>query len=190
MKHLILFEKFQTIDFSEIAAKAIANLSSYDSIVAAYRNEENISLDIEDDEIIDSEDFKIWMKYDFEFNCERILDVLKSLVDNDQIKIFRQLKVNDDWLNNPTQQLGIYWSYDEKAADTHWGDYSKNHTVTLEALVEFDKIDITNTLLANLNPDIGELEKEVTLFKNTPIQLLHIWKDNVDVKFPKKQYFA
>lgn len=193
MKHLFLFENFQKINFSKLAAAAIKYLTGagYEVLVNAYKNEENINTTDDDNEIMYSEDFKKWLIYDFEYNCERIFNLINSLKENDnKIRIFRALKVDDVWLENPSENLGIYWSYDKKSVDTHWGDYSKKYTVILEAFVNFKNINMTNTILANVSPDTGEQEKEITLYKNSPVELLHIWKNDEDIKFPFKKYIA
>src|SRR5271157_2359503 len=82
-------------------------------------------LDIEnDDDFFTSIEFKEYLETKLKEKAEDILDIISNHVKNQgNIEIWRSLKVNDNWLNNinSAQRLGIYWTYDEKFAEPHWG---------------------------------------------------------------------
>ena len=42
-------------------------------------------------------------------------------------------------------------------------------------------IDWNQTIEANIDPQIGDDEKEITLFKNTPIKIEALWIDGKDM---------
>jgi hypothetical protein len=67
---------------------------------------------------------------------------------------------------------GIYWSWDEHAAEAHWGNFATGHVKwRLVADVSSRQIDWVSTLSANANPDMAD-EKEITLRENVPVKLV------------------
>jgi 2'-5' RNA ligase/GNAT superfamily N-acetyltransferase len=80
-----------------------------------------------------------------------------------------------------TKGIGIYWAYEEDAAEAHWGSFGDGSSeYTIEAQITEDAVDWESTILANLSPATGEDEKEITLNPGAPVKILR-WKgeDNV-----------
>mgnify|MGYP001311025622 CR=1 FL=1 len=55
------------------------------------------------------------------------------------------MTVSNNWIknlaNNKYINLGIFWSWDEKGAVSHWGNYKLKNKVVIESSVEKNKID-------------------------------------------------
>jgi 2'-5' RNA ligase/GNAT superfamily N-acetyltransferase len=70
------------------------------------------------------------------------------------------------------QGVGIYWAWEEKAAECHWGTGGAH--ITLHAVVNEDNVDWDGTLYANMDPSIGDAEKEIRLKEGTQFELVGI----------------
>jgi len=77
--------------------------------------------------------------------------------------------------------LGIYWSWDERAAEAHWGNSAHNNDALIKSSIKEEYIDWRNTLYANMDMSLGEEEKEITLFKNTSLKIEELYVDDNDV---------
>ena len=75
-----------------------------------------------------------------------------------------------------TKGVGIYWAYEDSAAEAHWGHPGSEGTYTLEAQITENAVDWDSTIFANLQPSIGDMEKEITLKEGAPVKLLR-WQD-------------
>ena len=155
--------------------------------LAEYCQENYIECDFEDEkhitEIKNSKDFKNYMKYELEYRFEETVNSLHGYIKNGMINVWRIISVKPDWLDHlqkQGQRLGIYWSYQKDAAEAHWGYKSKErpHYALIQVSVKEEHIDWISTVEANIRPDTGEEEKEITLFKNTPIKISAIWIDD------------
>lgn len=72
-----------------------------------------------------------------------------------------------------TQKIGDAWSYDERAASAHWGQFGQGYKkFLLIAKITENNIDWETTLLLNLDPSLGEEEKEVRLKEGTNFELV------------------
>lgn len=90
----------------------------------------------------------------------------------DVIRVYRMITAPPNWKPDPKQHPGIYWSWDEDAAEAHWGSFGKGHVQwLLVADVNSSQIDWVSTLAANAVPD-SESEREITLRQDTPVQLV------------------
>jgi hypothetical protein len=123
---------------------------------------------------------------DFQYN-------MYTLIKNNKIKIYREMTVDDNWINHLKKQgkrLGIYWSWDYKSAESHWGDYNKKNTVTIESEIYEKYIDWDKTIYMNIHPNYLE-EREIRLFKNTPIIIKSITFNNekIDISEIKNKVF-
>jgi hypothetical protein len=67
--------------------------------------------------------------------------------------------------------LGIYWSWDHKAADCHLGKHPQN--IIIEAEVDTSSINLEETTKANIS---DENEHEITLDVGSSIYVLGAWK--------------
>ena len=84
------------------------------------------------------------------------------------------------------KRLGIYWSWDRTAAEAHWGKFDKGYrTVKLISKIKEKHVDWHDTFELNINPSIGEAEREIRLFKNTPIKLNAIIVDRKPIDISK-----
>lgn len=104
-----------------------------------------------------------------------IIDTISYEINNGKIKIYRAITVNDNWLEHLKKEgkrLGIYWAWDYDFADTHWGDFSKPNLLIIEAEIDEKYIDWYGTIDINLRFDMAE--KEIRLFKNTPIKIINL----------------
>src|SRR5208282_2177754 len=73
------------------------------------------------------------------------------------------------------QGVGIYWSWDENAAECHWG--TGGPSVTLHGVINKNNVDWEGTIYANMFPTLGQEEKEVRLIEGTQFELEEIQYD-------------
>jgi hypothetical protein len=125
-------------------------------------------------------------------NCS---SVIEEITQNKNIFIYRAIDVNKVWLDlflnkeDDEVHLGKYWTYVEGVADTHWGK-NRPHFIKFECKINTQDIDIFNTLYQNV---IECQEFEITLFPNTPLELLSITIDGKEVNlsnFKNKEIYA
>lgn len=111
--------------------------------------------------------------------ADRINDVLweiENQFEGDTITVYRMITAPPNWQPDPNMHPGQYWSWDEDAADAHWGDFSQGNVKWLMmADVQFDQIDWVQTLAVNGMPD-QEDEREITLLPNVPVKILKYWR--------------
>jgi hypothetical protein len=199
LKNLVGYKNFldhQIIDeslLSSINIEKIANperikdFSYQDDFLRSIYREENYLNDIGDDEI-DEEDFLNWLQYDIRYKLEDLVDFYKSIIKNGKIKVWRKMTVNESWMDHISKEgkhLGVYWSWDPYAADTHWGDYSKNRVALIGAEVSENAVDWEGTLIANIQPLTGIEEREILLNKGVPLEIISIEIDGEKVDIGK-----
>jgi hypothetical protein len=187
MKHLTLFENFITeslltsVNLDSILTrdfvKDMAAKNEY--FMGIYKHEEQLT-DV-DDEDIDQEDFLNWLEYELRYKLEELIRLYRNeLIQNGKVTVWRAMTVTSSWLDHLEREgkhLGIYWTWDPDAADTHWGDYSKPSKVLIEAEVPENGVDWEKTLITNIEPFTGDDEKEITLIKGVPLRILSIEMD-------------
>ena len=72
--------------------------------------------------------------------------------------------------------IGVFWSWDESAAEAHWGNFGKGYQkYVIHAQVQESDVDWEATVWVNLDPSLGEEEKEIRLKEGTHPQILG-WK--------------
>jgi tRNA nucleotidyltransferase/poly(A) polymerase len=160
---------------------------NYERFIESYQYEENM-VDVDKEEIEKTEDFKNWFKYElsarYDDAVERITNNLKP---DGTIDIWRRITVDDEenrWISHLAdagKHLGIYWSWDERSAEAHWGDTTKSSNALIKSSIKEEYIDWRNTLYANMDMSLGEDEREITLFKNTSLKIEELYIDNKDV---------
>lgn len=112
--------------------------------------------------------------------CQDTLDRLRrAVVKNGVVKVWRMITAPRDW--QPGEQgrpLGKYWSWDEKAAEAHWGKTGQGHVRWLlhGEIAEHD-VEWGSTVAQNTDPSYEE-EKEITLRAGGKVKLL--WYRNED----------
>lgn len=98
------------------------------------------------------------------------------------LKVYRTMTLKD-MRSLKTKGVGIYWAYEEDAAQAHWGTFNGQKEYTLEGLITEDAVNWKNTMYNNLSPALGEDEKEIQLNKGARVQILR-WKDESGVWRP------
>jgi len=153
-------------------------------MIAAYRYEEGINEDVEDNEILDSTDFKNYVEYEINYRVDNIIDQFKSF--GVEIPIWRSLLVDENWIEHffkEGKRIGIYWSFDEAIAEPHHGyDDSKKMNIKIESSINEKYVDWINTIRLNISPTFED-EKEIRLFKNTPLKIkkIEVDGDKIDI---------
>ena len=187
MKHLTLFENFihesllTSVNLDSILTRDfVEDMAVKDEyFMDMYKHEEGLN-DV-DDEDIDQEDFLNWLEYDLRYKLEELIRLYRNeLIQNGKVTVWRAMTVTSSWLTHLEREgkhLGIYWTWDPDAADTHWGDYSKTSKVLIEAEVPENGVDWETTLIMNIEPFTGDDEKEITLIKGVPLKILSIEMD-------------
>jgi hypothetical protein len=89
------------------------------------------------------------------------------------LEIYRVVKLRSITDLRPNE-LGIYWTWDENAADAYWG-MSSGEKYVIRALVQNRDIDWRGTLEANLHSSIGADEREIRLYEGTQLKVTG-WK--------------
>ncbi len=147
---------------------------------------ESNELDEDDaDTIQDSEEFYEFVKNELERHLEEAKDNIYDKIEyhSNKITLYRAITVDDNWLQHLQAQgkrLGIYWSWDSSGAETHWGDAAKSNTAVIESDIDEKYIDWVSTFKMNMHPNFSE-EKEIRLFKNTPILIKSITINDEEV---------
>ena len=120
---------------------------------------------------IHSQDFKDWLKewvedqvYDAWNNFMHLFDRGGNAI------LYRMITAPADWKPDD-RHPGIYWSWEEDAAEAHWGDFRRGHVRWL--LTAKVNVDWTATLAMNVQPDYAS-EKEIRLKDNAPLELLNV----------------
>jgi hypothetical protein len=187
MKHLTLFENFITESLltsvnldSILTPSFVKGMAAKDEyFMDLYKHEEQLT-DV-DDEDIDQEDFLNWLEYELRYKLEELIRLYRNeLIQNGKVTVWRAMTVTSSWLDHLEREgkhLGIYWTWDPDAADTHWGDYSKPSKVLIEAEVPENGVDWEKTLITNIEPFTGDDEKEITLIKGVPLKILSVEMD-------------
>jgi hypothetical protein len=187
MRHLTLFENFITesllasVNLDLILTPGfVEDMAAKDEyFMDLYKHEEQLT-DV-DDEDIDQESFLNWLEYDLRYKLEELIRLYRNeLIQNGKVTVWRAMTVTSSWLDHLEREgkhLGIYWTWDPDAADTHWGDYSKPSKVLIEAEVPENGVDWEKTLITNVEPFTGDDEKEITLIKGVPLKILSVEMD-------------
>lgn len=165
------------IDTSNLLTKTVNHYfkEEHDEIelfLERFRSTYEDTFDDTDEEILNSVEFKQFVYQDLHNNLSDAINEIENKIENGKLVLFRQMEVTQEWLENllyTGKHLGIYWTYDKETADAYWG---KNKPFTIIISIEIDEnyIDWDETLALNMNPTYST-EKEIRLFKNTPIKI-------------------
>lgn len=91
-----------------------------------------------------------------------------------KITVWREITAPANWTPE-SGHPGIYWSWDEDAAEAHWGTHKDGEVKWLMmAEVTPAMIDWPATLCQNANPDYED-EKEIRLLPNVPVKVSKVW---------------
>ena len=142
---------------------------------------------------IESDGFLQYMKKILlKFN-EMFDDNIYPLINNNILTIYRKIEVDDDWLpslDKTDRNLGVYWSYEEEAAEAHWGNDLKNTVLMVADIDQSKYVNWEKTIEQNTHPLYFE-EKEINIYENSPIILkrLYINNERVNISFLKNKIF-
>lgn len=174
MKLETLFERTITdTRFNKIITKDfIKHVGDYGGNYLAYFRLYNDEYeDMDDADIEAMPEYKEFLIDELRNKFGDAFDEIFKHIKNGKIVLYRDITVRKDWLEhlskNPKSRLGKYWSWDADAADAHWGNFGQVITTVVIEIPE-KYVDWTETFQANLKI---EEEKEITLFKNTPIKI-------------------
>jgi len=186
-----LFEMaIEAVDIKDVVTKDLINQYLGDDFVLdlfcySFSNENNLDYTKlqEDEEFKQSKEFRNWVIYEIECKFHETRDKFKyEIIDGNEITIWRKMKVEKNWLKHLEKQgnrLGIYWSWDPDVAEPHWGYdiKGKEKEIMIESSIGIEYINWIETLRVNMHP-LYEDEKEIRLFKNTPLKIIAIYDQN------------
>lgn len=155
----------------------------YERFIEYFKYEEGLE-DLENEEIENHEYFEGWFHDELKMRFDDAMDKISSKIKPDNtIDIWRMMTVDDNWMSHLIQSgkhLGIYWSWEENAAEAHWGSGGKQ-SVLIQSLVNENYINWEDTIELNMNISLGDEEKEIRLFKNTPIKIIGVEINNEQI---------
>lgn len=99
-----------------------------------------------------------------------------------KITIFRAEAFVGDYVANLEQKkvVGQFWSFDPSAAQVFRGKNAYTEEYLLVAEIKEEYIDWDATLSLHTIPHRGNVEREIRLFKNTPVRIKAIYKKDPD----------
>ena len=103
-----------------------------------------------------------------------IKELTKDTGNFEFITLYRAIEVDDNYLEYLSKQgkhLGIYWTYDKEQAYSHWGSGKKNEII-FTAIVNIKSINLDTSIFLYLDEFYNE--KEIRLFKGTPLNITNI----------------
>ncbi len=154
---------------------------NFEHLVQQYARENDIEFDddgtgLGDEPNVDanSEEFKSWFINWIE---EQVWDAwgnFAHLFDGDgNATLYRVITAPRDWTPGD-RHPGIYWSWDEDAAEAHWGDFSDGQVKwRLTGVINMRDVDWTTTLSMNVQPDYKD-EKEIRIKDGAPVKLMKV----------------
>jgi hypothetical protein len=194
-KWISLVKSIQLIE-SEYSAKDIAEMvyqdmdwssGCGDTVISDYRRDHDIEDDDPNDwdydignahkEVdIDSPEFKKWFMSWVQDRYEHAEWEITHNIENGRITLWRCITAPEDWKPDPNRHLGIYWSWDQSAADAHWGDFGNGHVKwMIEGSVKATDIDWAKTLAMNAQPAYED-EKEVRINDGATVDIIKVYR--------------
>jgi len=157
------------IDWSGGEGEQVIEQYCYDNDLDIEEDGENID--------IDSPEFLDWFRGFVSDNYNDAEFAIENSFENGEITLWRAITAPRNWKPDPNRHPGIYWSWDFRAAEAHWGDFRDGSIVwILETKVHADAIDWEATLAQNAQPSYVE-EKEVRLKEGYPVKILDYYED-------------
>jgi GNAT superfamily N-acetyltransferase len=96
---------------------------------------------------------------------------------NFPLELYREVSLPDGIDSLKLQGIGNCWSWEESAAQAHWGTGHGDEDYMLRAEVSESAVDWDMTLFLNLDPSTGDDEKEIRLQEGARIEFTG-WKDD------------
>lgn len=163
--------------------KSLEMSDGYERYLEYFKYEHGLE-DQENDELEQHPELKNWLRnalYDrYEEAYTNIYNKIKS---DNTIDIWRKMTVDQEWLERlpySGKHLGIYWSWDERAAEAHWGQWDKQK-ILIKSSVREEYINWHDTIMLNMDISLGEEEKEIRLFKNTRLKIEELYIDGENI---------
>jgi len=186
------------MDFSDLSVKEMFYLwdsSNYEYAIGDFRHSYYGKKDLnklEDEEVEELEEFKNWLEIEMEDKFDGAKLEIENLIEDGRITIWRMITVHKKWLDNfikKGKHLGIFWSWEESAAEAHWS--KEDIEVLFQCTIDERQVEWVETIIANMHPSLGEDEKEIRLVKNTRLKLdkLTIANEEYDISKFKNRVF-
>jgi len=148
----------------------------------------------------DKEEFRKWLSNEVYSTFDYVQGIIDDQIDNDgRITIYRGVQVVKNWedyLAKEGKHLGIYWTYSEDSPEAWMADTSNSNrteSYVIQSSVLQHYVDWTKTFKLNMDINMGDMEKEIRLFKNTPIKIEGLWNEakRIDIsKIKDKTFYA
>ena len=181
-----LFSKIYVIkntnSYWDLKIEKIIELKKYeDEFILAFK-EDNINKD----QIRDLKDFGFIEGEILEDVIEKYWYYIDFFDDfQDKFEIYRKMNVNlesflDDIKKGRFSRykgIGVYWSWDKKRAEAHWGAGNKEK-ILLVVDIKKVNIDWITTIFVNCRLNIGKEEAEIRVKKGTQLKIKYIIREN------------
>lgn len=119
-----------------------------------------------------------------EERVSEIYDKITWLGRSGRIEIWREITAPKNWKPTDDYHPGVYWSWDQAAAEAHWGNFeSGNATWILFTTVPMNFVNLFNTVVKNANLSMGDEEREIELKNTRPFPYKAIMKDNPKIHY-------
>lgn len=139
--------------------------------------------DLEDEDIVKSDVYKEFVYFKM---SNRIMDIyydIYHIIKENKIELFRALDIKGaDWVSHLEKQgkhLGVYWADSFDKAEAHWGTGGK--TYIIQTSVDEKNVNWYDTFMARMDLTLGDEEREIRLFKGTPLKLLNLYLDGEEL---------
>lgn len=112
---------------------------------------------------------------------QRYSEVIDNLPNGEQIKLYRIMRVDDDWIDDlKTGEVttGIYFSDDPYVDGGFWLDEKKPNEIRLEATVNRNDVDWNGTILARMDFGTGDIEAEIRMKTDAPVMVVSFSDDD------------
>jgi hypothetical protein len=168
------------VDFDAVVDDVAKNFDTYDfraqQEYARWINVDLESINFRDKASLDGFD-EFVAEYSEDLVADAAIEIQYSTdVSEHGLRIWRSIMVDRDWLDNEvnTRPLGVCWSFEEEAAESHYGDFSDDmREIRVEAFVDPSDVDWATTL--RLNALMAE-EKEIRVKDDAFVTVLSaVW---------------
>lgn len=124
--------------------------------------------------------FQEWLKDYVENRIGEAVEYMASsfTMQNGEIVLYRMITAPVNWVEQgglTTRPLGVFWSWDEQAAEAHWGEFNNDtQQYLIVASARVQDIDWATSIFANANPSYED-EREVRLNDGASVTFHHVY---------------
>ena len=180
LKHNIVEDSMLDLsDAADEAERALLTQLQYNSSNVRY--DYQIANDLEPHEDDDEEAFSEWLENYVDERVSSIAYYLQNrfTIEGGEIVLYRKLTAPTDWVEQgglTSRGLGEYWSWDEHAAEAHWGEFKEgtDEYLMVGSALQRD-IDWVTTIVANIDPAYED-EREIKMKDNSTVKLQAVYK--------------